>query len=62
MNVTEQLTALAAPFTFDELLWRPGPVSKKREPWTTKPLAYIDARVAMDRLDAIIGPMNWSNR
>ena len=37
-------------------------MSKKREPWTTKPLAYIDARVAMDRLDAIIGPMNWSNR
>jgi hypothetical protein len=52
--------ALKAPFTFDEVHMRPGPVSKKnpQEP-KTKPLAYIDARNVMERLDGVLGPDNW---
>lgn len=52
--------ALKAPFTFDEVHMRPGPVSKKnpQEP-KTKPLTYMDARNVMERLDSVLGPENW---
>lgn len=56
-------SALKEPFTFDEIHLRPGPVSKKnpQEP-KTKPLAYIDARNVMERLDAVVGPENWEDK
>lgn len=51
---------LTAPFTFDEINWRVGPVTKDKT--KTKPLAYMDARNVMDRLDSVLGPENWQNR
>lgn len=49
--------ALTAPFTFDEIHWRIGPMTKDKT--KTKPLAYMDARNVMDRLDEVCGPAGW---
>ncbi len=56
--MTEYLEALAAPFKPQEVLWRIGPKSGDN----TKPLAYIDARIVMDRLDDVIGAHDWQCR
>lgn len=45
--------ALAAPFNPDEVSWRIG--SMKKDKTAGMALAYIDARVVMDRLDAARG-------
>lgn len=49
--------ALKAPFTFDQINIRVGPKNKAKD--KTKPLAYMDARNVMDRLDNVIGPAHW---
>jgi hypothetical protein len=49
--------ALAAPFDPREVLWRVGSVTKDKT--KAMALAYVDARVVMDRLDAICGPAGW---
>ena len=49
--------ALTAPFTFDEIHWRIGPMTKDKT--KTKPLPYIDARDVMDRFDAVCGHEGW---
>jgi hypothetical protein len=51
--------ALAAPFSTDELEWRPGSTNKDK----TKALAlpYIQNRAIMNRLDSVVGPANWKN-
>lgn len=49
--------ALCMPFMADEVDWRVG--STNKEKLTGLPLAYIDARTAMDRLDKVCGPENW---
>lgn len=61
MDVTNGLTrevleALGAPFPDDEVEFLP------RGNWEGKAraLAYIDARSVMRRLDAVVGPANWS--
>lgn len=54
---------LSAPFTSEQISWRVGSTNQKRrkdgEPLRGQPLAYIDARDVMDRLDAVVGPANW---
>lgn len=45
------LAALAEPFPPEWVDFRPG---------KNEALAYIDARVVMDRLDAVVGPHNWT--
>ena len=49
---------LSAPFAGTSVRWRIGRKSKKGD--KALPLAYIDARDVMDRLDAVCGPANWS--
>lgn len=53
------LKLLSAPFPPDRISWRVGPMLTDK----TKgiPLAYIDARDVMDRLDQVCGPENWSD-
>ncbi len=47
---------LKEPFPSDRVHWRPGMVRNNRG----LALAYIDARDVMNRLDAVVGPENWS--
>jgi hypothetical protein len=57
--MTLNLQALYAEFPRDMVTWRPqGPISKTGK---VMALAYIDARDVMDRLDAVVGPANWSD-
>lgn len=59
MLTQEQIEALKAPFPAKEIHWRAGATNKEN----TKALAmaYIDARAVMDRLDEVVGPMNWQD-
>jgi hypothetical protein len=52
--------ALAAPFDPDAVSWRIG--SMKKDKTAGMALAYIDARVVMDRLDDICSPGGWQCR
>ncbi|MFY8105630.1 MAG: Rad52/Rad22 family DNA repair protein [Elstera sp.] len=52
--------ALAAPFDPDAVSWRIG--SMKKDKTAGMALAYIDARVVMDRLDDVCGPGGWQCR
>jgi hypothetical protein len=50
---------LAMPFDPRDIKWRPGSVSQAKG--TGLALAYIDARMIMERLDEVLGPENWSD-
>lgn len=58
---------LAEPFSPDEIHWRVGSTNKKafeNGTATTRkgmPLAYINARDVMERLDAVVGPADWQD-
>lgn len=54
------LEKLVAHFHPDEIEWRIGSTSKDKKKGLA--LAYIDARVVMDRLDSVCGPDGWQNR
>ena len=71
MNLGMFKVKLSAPFPKHELKWRIGATngrksrdgkSWEKEPTSGLPLAYIDARAVMDRLDDVVGPDNWSNK
>ena len=65
MNIAEKLKA---PFPVNRIHWRVGSTNAKKlgvKPWeATKgiALAYIDARDVMQRLDDVVGPLNWQCR
>ena len=56
---------LKEPFDLSVIHWRVGSTNAKKlkcKPWeATKgiPLAYVDARDVMKRLDDVVGPENW---
>ena len=50
---------LSYPFPPDAIHWRVGSTTKDKSKGMA--LAYIDARDVMDRLDAVVGPENWSD-
>ncbi len=54
------LKALSAPFDPQEVSWRVGSMTKDKDKGMA--LAYVDARVVMDRLDAVCGPAGWQCR
>ena len=54
----ETQNALSKPFPAADILWRPGSVTKNKDKCI--PLAYIDARHVMDRLDQTVGTMGWT--
>ncbi len=49
---------LAAPFPPEVVHWRIGSRSGDK----ASALAYIDARIVMDRLDTVVGPQNWQDK
>jgi hypothetical protein len=52
--------ALRAPFDPNSIHWRVGATTKDKD--KGMPLAYIDARDVMERLDEVCGPQNWQCR
>ena len=59
MLTEDQVAALRAPFPPEEVHWRAGATNKEGN--KALALAYIDARAVMDRLDEVVGPMNWQD-
>jgi hypothetical protein len=55
---TEQLGALAAPFSPDEVDWRPA--GKAGASSRAHVVCYVDARAVQDRLDSVLGPLGWA--
>lgn len=53
------LQELRKPFSKQAIKWRVGSMTKDKK--KTKPLAYIDARDVMARLDAVCGISNWQD-
>jgi len=58
MMLDEVYKQLSEPFPVAELLFRVG--GKATEGGRCRALAYIDARMVMDRLDSVVGPDHWS--
>jgi hypothetical protein len=50
---------LSEPFPSDVIEWRVGSTNKDKT--SCLPLAYIDARAAQDRFDAVCGPYGWQS-
>lgn len=63
--MTVDMQALAEPFSPEDVHWRVGSTNKKAfeegraNVRKGMPLAYIDARNVMHRLDEVVGPENW---
>lgn len=63
---------LSAPFQAHQIHWRLGSTNQSRVrketgnqnalPTKGIPLAYLDARDVMERLDEVVGPFNWQVR
>lgn len=58
-STEEILKRLTKPWEKKEVKWRVGPLSKDKT--MTVPLAYVDARTVMNRLDEIMGAENWQD-
>lgn len=59
-DLEEKIKALTQPWQHSEIKWRVGAMTKDKK--KTMPLAYIDARVVMERLDSVVGVENWQDR
>ncbi|HYT92528.1 MAG TPA: Rad52/Rad22 family DNA repair protein [Gemmataceae bacterium] len=57
IDVQALTRALAEPFEREEVKFKPAVVSGNR----AMALAYVDARVIQDRLDEVLGPLNWQD-
>ena len=57
-NTISLADLLAAPFAADEIKWKPKIVKGNR----ALAIAYLDARLVEDRLDAVFGPGGWQDR
>lgn len=55
----EKIKKLTEPWSKDEIKWRVGSMTKDKD--KALPLAYIDARTVMERLDSVVGPENWQD-
>ncbi len=56
----KRLLALTAPFPPEKVSWRVGSTTADKKRGMA--LAYIDARDVMQRLDDVLGPLNWQCR
>lgn len=59
-QISAMMKALSAPFPSKAIHFRVGATTKDKQSGIA--LAYIDARDAMERLDAVVGPGNWQRR
>lgn len=56
----EIFASLKEPFPAENVSWRVGSTTADKS--KGMPLAYIDARDVMERLDDVVGPGNWQSR
>ncbi len=56
----EIIEALTRPWEREKIKWRVGSLTKDKK--RALPLAYVDARSVMERLDTTVGPLNWQDR
>lgn len=59
-DMKDIIKALTEPWKKDEIKWRVGSMTKDKT--KALPLAYIDARTVMERLDNAVGVNNWQDR
>lgn len=52
---------LREPFPAEDLEWRPGSTFERQGQPMALALPYVTARAIMDRLDEVVGPMDWSD-
>ena len=57
---SEIIALLAAPFPLASIEIKPGATTQAKDKCLC--LAYADSRAYMERLDAVVGPSNWSAR
>lgn len=65
-DLNDLFERLRRPFPTSAISWRVGATNAKRrkdanDPLKGIPLAYIDARDVMERLDDVVGPNNWQD-
>jgi hypothetical protein len=58
LNATD-LSGLAAPFSPEDVEWKPGAVTRDKTRGLA--MAYISSRAVQDRLDEVCGPEGWRN-
>ena len=56
----KNLEKLSVPFETTEVKWRVG--STRGDKSAGIALAYVDARVVMERLDDVLGTLNWEDQ
>lgn len=61
MGVIGRVMKLSDPFRKDEIKWRVGQCGSGNKGYWAQLLAYVDARSVQDRLDQVVGPMNWQS-
>ena len=54
-----KIEELAKPFPAEDIEWRVGSTNRDKDKGIA--LAYITARAAMNRLDEVLGPENWTD-
>ena len=59
-DINEKLKKLSEEFPRDKVTFRPGNLTKDKS--KALPLAYIDARDAMNRLDDVLGAGGWKDK
>lgn len=59
-TMSYMINDLVKPWSKSEIKWRVGSVNKDKT--KALPLAYIDARTVMERLDSAVGTSNWQDR
>jgi len=60
MTETFDFTLLAAATPPDQIQWKPqGKPFKKEEGYLCRAVPHFDARYTQNRLDAVVGPINW---
>lgn len=59
-EIGELLSSLTKPWDKGEIKFRVGSVSKDKK--KALPLAYVDARSVMERLDSVMSPENWQDK
>lgn len=58
--MVDVLKELTSPWGKTDIKWRVGSVNKEKT--KALPLAYIDARTVMERLDSAVGAANWQDK
>lgn len=60
LSTEDIIWLLKRPFPAERVHWRIGSTNQDKTRGIA--LAYIDARDVMDRLDTVVGPVNWQDR